>query len=86
MPDIVFPTKASQISLLEEVLNTGAADWDTADRYAITHGGKHQKPPGGSNGPGRDGSMPAVQRSTARLEHLSGGQHLSYTERNKSLK
>ena len=88
LPDLVFPTKASQISLLEEVLNTGDNAWETQDHYMRLNNGKHQRRPTGAqsasvNGPG---TVPAAQRFMAPLEHLSGGQNLSYKEQNKSIK
>ena len=87
MPDLVFPTKASQISLLEEVLNTSESQWETADHYMRLNNGKHQhKAPGPASGVIPAGGVGAAQRFTAPLEHLSGGQNLSYREQNKSVK
>ncbi|OCF45679.1 DNA excision repair protein ERCC-3 [Kwoniella heveanensis CBS 569] len=87
MPNLVFPTKAQQISLLEEVLNTGDAASETADHYMRLNHGKHLKRPAGTQPvlSTSAGSLPAVQRFTAPLEHLSGGQNLSYREQNKSV-
>ncbi|WVQ63251.1 uncharacterized protein L199_001402 [Kwoniella botswanensis] len=87
MPNLVFPTKAQQISLLEEVLNTGDAAAETADHYMRLNNGKHMKRPAGNqpSSLSNQSSMPAVQRFTAPLEHLSGGQNLSYREQNKSV-
>ncbi|WWD20644.1 hypothetical protein CI109_105120 [Kwoniella shandongensis] len=87
MPNLVFPTVAQQISLLEEVLNTGDAASETADHYMRLNNGKHMKRVAGAQ-PSLStgaGSIPAVQRFTAPLEHLSGGQNLSYREQNKSI-
>ena len=84
----MFPTVASQLSLLEEVLNAGDNAAETQDHYMKLNHGKHQagsrsaQPELSANA---GGVLPA-QRFTAPLEHLSGGQHLSYVERNKSLK
>jgi DNA excision repair protein ERCC-3 len=88
MPNLVFPTKSQQISLLEEVLNTGDNAWETQDHYMRMNQGRHQRRPAGDQpqlGPPPGGVAPA-HRFTAPLEYLSGGQHLSYTERNKSVK
>lgn len=102
MENLVFKTQGQQISLLEEVLNTGNNDWETSDHYMRLNNGKHQhKPPraqpdhlsnanasasGSGNGGGGGGGAGPVQRFMAPLEHLSGGQNLSYQERNKNLK
>lgn len=82
MDGLVFPTKAQQISLLEEVLNTGADSWETSDHYMRLNNGKHQKV--ASRGAQNVKTAAPVQRFTAPLEHLSGGQNLSYREQNKS--
>lgn len=91
LPDLVFPTKAQQISLLEEVLNASGEMEETADHYSKFSGGKHQHK--GAKGLGRglgnaagSGSVPQAQRFNARLEELSGGHNLSYREQNKSVK
>lgn len=88
MEGLVFKTQGQQISLLEEVLNTGNNDWETSDHYMRLNNGKHQHKPAraqpelqsSSSGPA------AAQRFMAPLEHLSGGQNLSYQERNKNVK
>ncbi|ORX41081.1 putative general RNA polymerase II transcription factor [Kockovaella imperatae] len=87
MPDLVFPTKASQISLLEEVLNAGDNAAETQDHYMKLNHGRHQRGPRSAQ-PEQStsaGMVPAASRFTAPLEHLSGGQNLSYVERNKSV-
>ena len=88
MPDLVFPTTASQISLLEEVLNTGDNAWETQDHYMRLNNGKHQRRPAAAQPTltTTPGSVPTAQRFMAPLEHLSGGQNLSYREQNKSIK
>jgi DNA excision repair protein ERCC-3 len=92
MENLVFKTQGQQISLLEEVLNTGNNDWETSDHYMRLNDGKHQHktpraqpdvPSGSSSVPG---GVAAAQRFIAPLEHLSGGQNLSYQERNKNVK
>lgn len=100
MENLVFKTQGQQISLLEEVLNTGNNDWETSDHYMRLNNGKHQHKPAraqpdhltnatGSGSGGASGSGSGnggVQRFMAPLEHLSGGQNLSYQERNKNIK
>ncbi|ORY26573.1 putative general RNA polymerase II transcription factor [Naematelia encephala] len=87
MPDLVFRKKDEQISLLEEVLNVGENAAETADHYMRLNNGKHPRRPAGPQPPAYTtaNGMPAVQRFQAPLEHLSGGQNLSYREQNKSL-
>jgi DNA excision repair protein ERCC-3 len=88
MPDLVFKDKQSQLSLLEGVLNAGDNAAETNDHYMKLNNGRHQHaksaPQPGHTGSA--GSMPAAQRFTAPLEHLSGGQNLSYIEQQKSIK
>lgn len=97
MENLVFKTQGQQISLLEEVLNTGHNDWETSDHYMRLNNGKHQHKPAraqpdhltsanSSAGASGSGGVGPVQRFMAPLEHLSGGQNLSYQERNKNLK
>lgn len=92
LPNLVFPTKKEQISLLEEVLNASGEMEETADHYSRMSGGKHQhKTPSARitgvevGGTGK-GGVPQAQRFNARLEELSGGHNLSYREQNKSVK
>ncbi|WVO17278.1 hypothetical protein L204_104970 [Cryptococcus depauperatus] len=82
MPNLVFPSKDEQLSLLELVLNQGDSAAETADHYMRLNGGKHQKKTAGSQPTSIGG--PTVQRFMAPLEHLSGGQNISYREQNKS--
>ena len=88
MPNLVFPTRAQQISLLEEVLGSSADDWETQDHYMRLNQGKHQRNQAGAQPSlsSSNGALPAAQRFTAPLEHLSGGLNLSYREQNKSVK
>lgn len=91
MEGLVFKTQGQQISLLEEVLNTGNNDWETSDHYMRLNNGKHQHKPARTQPDlqGTAGAAPrpaAAQRFMAPLEHLSGGQNLSYQERNKNVK
>lgn len=83
MPNLVFASKDEQLSLLESVLNQGDAAAETADHYMRLNGGKHLKRIAGTQ-PSTSGTT--VQRFMAPLEHLSGGQNISYREQNKSVK
>ncbi|EAL23231.1 hypothetical protein CNBA5750 [Cryptococcus deneoformans B-3501A] len=82
MPNLVFASKDEQLSLLESVLNQGDAAAETADHYMRLNGGKHLKRIAGTQ-PSTSGTT--VQRFMAPLEHLSGGQNISYREQNKSV-
>jgi len=88
MEDLVFRSQADQIGLLEQVINAGDNAAETSDHYMKLNHGHHQRrqPGAQSNLHAPAGSMPAVQRFTAPLEHLSGGQNMSYNEQKKSLK
>lgn len=91
MENLVFKTQGQQISLLEEVLNTGNNDWETSDHYMRLNDGKHphktaRAQPEHTTNAGPAGGVGAAQRFIAPLEHLSGGQNLSYQERNKNVK
>lgn len=87
MDNLVFPTKASQISLLEEVLNTGSDAWETSDHYMKLNNGKRMKKKSGAQPRITAGPGPGpAQRFTAPLEHLSGGMNMSYQEQNRSIK
>ena len=90
MENLVFKTQGQQISLLEEVLNTGNNDWETSDHYMRLNDGKHQHKPSRAQPEhttnAAPGAVGAAQRFIAPLEHLSGGQNLSYQERNKNVK
>jgi DNA excision repair protein ERCC-3 len=73
---------------LEEVLNAGDNAAETQDHYMRLNNGKHQRGPRSAqpNHLTNAAAMPAAQRFMAPLEHLSGGQNLSYMEQNKSVK
>jgi DNA excision repair protein ERCC-3 len=93
MEDLVFKTQGQQISLLEEVLNASSDASETADHYMRLNGGRHQhKPTRGqpqaesSSAAAAGAGVGAVKRFIAPLEHLSGGQNMSYQERNKNVK
>ncbi|KAL1409841.1 DNA repair helicase RAD25 [Vanrija albida] len=85
MEGLVFPTRSDQIQLLEEVLNTDSKNWETSDHYMRLNNGKRQKVAASApqNLKNLKSAAP-VERFSASLEHLSGGQHLSYREQNKS--
>lgn len=82
LPDLVYRTRDEQIELISSVLmaNEGDADLGTDVRAGegdlagtIT-----------SKDFGMPSKFPAVQRTTGSLAALSGGQHMTYVEQNKS--
>lgn len=90
MEGLVFAKKEEQLSLLEEVLNASPDSFETSDDYVRSHQGQRMKKVAGKQ-PKRITTAAAkstapAQRFTAPLEHLSGGQHMSYKEQNKSVK
>jgi len=84
LPNLVFPTQKEQIELLESVLrqNESRAAIDTdMTQYGVYTGGA------GNKRARDDGdSLPAAKRSVGSMVGLSGGQHMSYVEQNKSVK
>lgn len=86
MPDLIFRTRSEQIELLSSVLILGddAADvgtdlmgseWADDVRFAAD---------GTSNESKMFGAVPRAARSAGSLGALSGAQHMSYSERNRS--
>ncbi|TFY82882.1 hypothetical protein EWM64_g1136 [Hericium alpestre] len=84
LPDLVYKTRDEQIELLSSVLlaNESEADLGTDIRAGEGDlaGTVTSKDFGGP--PGR--RVPAAQRTTGSLTALSGAQHMSYVEQNKS--
>lgn len=72
MPNLIYATKSEQIELLQSVLiaHENAADLGT-DVTADEYGTKS--------------SAPRAQRMSGSLNALSGAQHMSYVERNRSM-
>ena len=81
MPGLVFPTRKEQIELLEGVLrqNESKAEINTDLREEKFNRGKRDREDGG-------GGLPSAKRSVGSMVGLSGGQHMSYVEQNKSVK
>ncbi|KAH9812436.1 P-loop containing nucleoside triphosphate hydrolase protein [Melampsora americana] len=82
LPELVYATKDEQIELLQSVLLANESDADIgADVRMIDDGTGLSK---GFGGNGRVGKSAAVRRVVGNLGGLSGGQSMSYIERNKS--
>ncbi|WFD38939.1 DNA helicase [Malassezia japonica] len=73
MPGLVYSTKSEQIELLQSVL---IASESAADFGSDVHAGEMGLAPG---------SAPKAKRMTGSLNALSGAQHMSYVERNRSM-
>ncbi|GAA6004367.1 hypothetical protein JCM10207_000688 [Rhodosporidiobolus poonsookiae] len=84
LDNLVYPTRAEQIELLQSVLLASETDHNDPDE--LGGGGKQVAQRGfGSPAPGarRDGA-PQATRVAGSLQALSGGQSMAYSERNKS--
>ena len=82
LPDLVYKTRDEQIELISAVL---LANESEADLGSDVRGGEGDL--AGtitSKDFGMPGKFPSVHRSTGSLAALSGGQHMSYIEQNKS--
>ena len=82
LPDLVYRTRDEQIELISAVL---LANESEADLGSDVRGGEGDL--AGtitSKDFGMPGKFPAVHRATGSLAALSGGQHMSYIEQNKS--
>lgn len=79
---LVFPTRKEQIELLEGVLrqNESKAEIVSETAQGDRRAGKRGREDDGGKG------LPAAKRSVGSMVGLSGGQHMSYVEQNKSVK
>ncbi|SNX85648.1 probable SSL2 - DNA helicase [Melanopsichium pennsylvanicum] len=86
LPGLVYKSQAEQIELLQSVLIANESDADLGSDLQGTEFGSARRG-GGGGGPG--GTMNAgiakAQRTTGSLNALSGAQHMSYIERNRSV-
>ncbi|BGP12702.1 DNA repair helicase RAD25 [Rhodosporidiobolus nylandii] len=83
LDNLVYPTKAEQIELLQSVLLANETDGDIGGDDSGM--GKEVSVRGGTPAAGarRDGA-PQATRVAGSLQALSGGQSMAYSERNKS--
>jgi DNA excision repair protein ERCC-3 len=88
MPDLVYRSRDEQIELISSVL---LAKDSEADLGTDVRGGEGDlagtitsKDFGGPAGGGKATGYQAAKRTTGSLSALSGGQHISYMEQNKS--
>lgn len=82
MPDLVYKTRDEQIELLSSVLMANESEADLGTDVRANEGDLAGTIT--SKDFGMPGKFPAVQRTTGSLAALSGGQHMSYVEQNKS--
>ena len=82
MPDLVYKTKKEQIELISSVLLANESEADLGSDVRAAEGDLAGTVT--SKDFGLPGKFPAVQRSSGSLSALSGGQHMSYIEQNKS--
>ncbi|GJE94875.1 DNA helicase [Phanerochaete sordida] len=82
MPDLVYKTRDEQIELLSSVLMANESEADLGSDVRAGEGDLAGTIT--SKDFGMPGKFPAVQRTTGSLAALSGGQHMSYVEQNKS--
>lgn len=82
LPDLVYRTRDEQIELLQSVLIANDNDADPGTDIRAVEGDL----PGTvtSKNFGQPTKFPSAQRTTGSLSALSGGQHMSYVEQNKS--
>lgn len=94
-PDLVYPTQASQIELLQSVLIQGEEQADYGmdygagdDMFLSSKAAARRRAAANGGGDGRSsarGGMAPVQRMTGSMTALSGGQHMSYSEGSRNL-
>ncbi|GAA5823257.1 hypothetical protein JCM5353_005137 [Sporobolomyces roseus] len=91
LDNLVYPTKAEQIELLQSVLLASESDADLGtdvsakkDDLAGTITSKSFGGPTAANGGGRKDGAGQATRVAGSLQALSGGQSMAYSERQKS--
>ena len=82
LPDLVYKTKDEQIELISSVL---LANESEADLGTDVRGGEGDLPGTVTSKDFGTARFPVAQRTTGSLTALSGGQHMSYVEQNKSV-
>ncbi|KXN91670.1 putative DNA repair helicase ercc3, partial [Leucoagaricus sp. SymC.cos] len=81
MPDLVYKTRDEQIELLQSVLLANESEAELGSDIRASEGDLAGTVTSKDFGPTR---FPAAQRTTGSLNALSGAQHMSYIEQNKS--
>ncbi|KAG6333688.1 hypothetical protein ID866_5406 [Astraeus odoratus] len=81
LPDLVYKTKDEQIELISSVLLASESEADLGSDVRASEGDLAGTITSKDFGPTK---FPAAQRTTGSLTALSGAQHMSYMEQNKS--
>lgn len=81
LPELVYKTRDEQIELLMSVQQANESD---AELGSDVRGGEGDLPGTITSKDFGANKFPAVDRTTGSLSALSGGQHMSYIEQNKS--
>ena len=79
--NLVFPTRKEQIELLEGVLRQNESKAEI-----ISDSTQHDRTAGKKGREESGAGLPAAKRTVGSMVGLSGGQHMSYVEQNKSVK
>ena len=82
MPDLVYRTRDEQIELISSVLMANESEADLGTDVRAGEGDLAGTIT--SKDFGMPSKFPAVHRSVGSMSALSGGQHMSYVEQNKS--
>ncbi|CDR99717.1 probable SSL2-DNA helicase [Sporisorium scitamineum] len=85
MPGLVYRSQAEQIELLQSVLIANESDADLGSDLGGGGGGGGGWGGGGSGSGLNRSSVAKASRTTGSLNALSGAQHMSYIERNRSV-
>lgn len=81
LPDLVYKTKDEQIELISSVLLANESEAELGSDIRASEGDLSGTITSKDFGPAK---FPTVQRTTGSLTALSGAQHMSYMEQNKS--
>lgn len=81
LPDLVYRTRDEQIELMQSVLIANETDADLGSDIRAGEGDLAGTVTSKDFGPTK---FPNAQRTTGSLTALSGAQHMSYVEQNKS--
>ena len=81
LPDLVYKTKDEQIELISSVLLANESEAELGSDIRASEGDLAGTITSKDFGPAK---FPSAQRTTGSLTALSGAQHMSYVEQNKS--
>jgi DNA excision repair protein ERCC-3 len=84
LPDLVYRTRDEQIELISSVLLANESEADLGSDVRGADGDLAGSVTSKDFGPAGSGRFPGAQRTMGSLTAMSGGQHMSYVEQNKS--